>query len=109
MKVNLQGDFLYLVFHDKFSVNMSKIHNAKNEGQSANIDLRILSPSTEVDRELFFQALSVTTTIAQLKDRIQKSIPSSPAIHRQRLIFRGKVVMRDDATLIDVFGKDTVS
>ena len=88
---------------------MSPLSDSKDVDRSANIDLRILSPSTEVDRELFFQCLPVATTIAQLKERIQKSISSSPEADRQRLIFRGRVIMRDDVTLVDVFGKDTVS
>lgn len=88
---------------------MSGISSDKDVSPLDHVDLRILSPSSEVDRELYFPCLSVSTTVAQLKDRIQKSIPSSPEACRQRLIFRGKVVMRDDATLLDVFGKDTVS
>ena len=88
---------------------MSSVSNSKDIDCSTHIDLRILSPSTEVERELSFQCLPASTTIAQLKERIQKSIPSGPEAYRQRLIFRGRVIMKDDATLIDVFGKDSVS
>ena len=91
------------------AANMNPNSKDKDISRLANVDLRILSPSFELDRELYFPCLPISTTIAQLKDRIQKSIPSSPKAYRQRLIFRGRVVMKDDATLLDVFGKDTVS
>lgn len=71
--------------------------------------LHVLSPSAEVPDKLTFSSIPVTTTVAELKARIQDAIPSMPSPARQRLIYRGKALVKDTDTLKDVFGQETVS
>lgn len=70
------------------------------------VNLRILSPSNEVEGTLVFQDLPASTTIQALRRRIQSTIGTRPDPERMRLIYRGKVVANDDSTLSTVFGVD---
>ena len=75
---------------------------------ASSINLRILSPSPEVEGGIHFPALAASTTIAELKQKIQDAVPSKPATDRMRLIYRGRVVANADDALLTVFGSDTV-
>ncbi|KAI9795518.1 MAG: hypothetical protein M1833_006989 [Piccolia ochrophora] len=68
------------------------------------ISLQILSPSTEIPNPLSFDRLPTATTIAELKERIRDSTPTRPAIERQRLIHRGRLLGSGSDTLAN--GKD---
>ena len=72
------------------------------------INLRILSPSTEVEGGVTFPDLPASTTIKELRSRIQDAVPSKPATERMRLIYRGSVVANDADTLANIFGADSV-
>ncbi|CAO2652437.1 Nn.00g007200.m01.CDS01 [Neocucurbitaria sp. VM-36] len=72
------------------------------------INLRILSPSTEVEGGVTFPDLPASTTIKELRSRIQDAVPSKPATDRMRLIYRGRVVANDADTLANVFGADSI-
>lgn len=72
------------------------------------IDLKVLSPSTEVNGDLFFPGIPATTTVRELKLRIQNEIPSLPAVERMRLIYRGRVMAKETDTMFDVFGRENV-
>lgn len=72
------------------------------------INLKVLSPSTEVGRDLSFPDIAAATTVKDLRLRIQNEIPSQPAVERMRLIYRGRVILHDADTLVDVFGLDNV-
>lgn len=73
------------------------------------IDIRILSPSQEVGTGgLQLKHIAVNTTIGALKAAIAESIPSHPAPERQRLIYLGRALSRDDDELSAVFGREAV-
>ena len=77
--------------------------------EAVSVNLRILSPSTEVEGGVHLADLPATTTIGELRQRIQDAAPSRPAIDRMRLIYRGRVVANDNDTLEILFGSDNVS
>jgi hypothetical protein len=72
------------------------------------INLKILSPSSEVEGGVNFADLPATITIKELRSRIQDAVPTRPAPERMRLIYRGRVVANDADTLGHVFGADNV-
>jgi hypothetical protein len=72
------------------------------------INLKILSPSTEVEGGVNLPDVPASTTIKELRSRIQDAVPSKPATERMRLIYRGRVVANDADTLGGVFGADNV-
>ena len=72
------------------------------------VNLRILSPSTELQGGLSFPDLPATTTIQELRTRIQDTAPSKPAPDRMRLIYRGRVIANEADTLATVFGAENV-
>ena len=76
--------------------------------ETPTLNLRILSPSTEVEGGVSFPDLPASTTIKELRSRIQDAVPSKPAPERMRLIYRGRVVANDADTLGNVFGADNV-
>ncbi|KAI4118570.1 MAG: hypothetical protein LQ345_001407 [Seirophora villosa] len=74
------------------------------------IVLNVLSPSTEeVPNKLTFTEIPVSTTIRALKERIRDAVPARPLLPRQRLIYQGKVLASDAASLEDVFGQETAT
>jgi hypothetical protein len=83
-----------------------RVNNMAEEKSS--INLKVLSPSTEVEGGVSFTDLPTTTTIKELRSRIQDAVPSKPATERMRLIYRGRVVANDADTLGNVFGAENV-
>ncbi|KAL1598649.1 hypothetical protein SLS60_007789 [Paraconiothyrium brasiliense] len=77
------------------------------EGELA-VNLKILSPSAEVEGGIHLVDLPANTTIRELRQRIQDVAPSRPAIDRMRLIYRGRVVANDNDTLANVFGAENI-
>lgn len=73
------------------------------------LNLRILSPSPEVEGGVTLRDLPQATTVRELRQRIQDAAPSRPATDRMRLIYRGRVVANDSDTLDHIFGTDAVS
>lgn len=83
------------------------------EGEAATsgdltVSLQLVSPSVTVTRPLLFPDLAVTTTIKQLKDKVRETLPTQPASDHQRLIHRGRALIRDTDTLLDILGEDAV-
>jgi len=78
----------------------------EHEGQV--IELKVLSPSTEVTTDIHFPQLPVTTTVGELKLRIRDTLPTHPDTVRQRLIYRGRVVANDGDNMVSVFGSSAV-
>lgn len=76
--------------------------------EAQTINLRILSPSTEVEGGVNLADIPASTTVKELRRRIQDAAPSKPAPERMRLIYRGRVVANDADTLGNVFGVDNV-
>lgn len=72
------------------------------------LNLKILSPSSEVEGGVTFAGLPTSTTVRELRSRIQDAVPSKPTPDRMRLIYRGRVVANDADTLENVFGTDNV-
>ncbi|TLD27790.1 hypothetical protein E2P81_ATG11078 [Venturia nashicola] len=73
------------------------------------IDVKILSPSQEVGTGgLQLKNIAVNTTIRALKAAIAESIPSHPGPERQRLIYLGRALSRDDDDLLTVFGREAI-
>jgi hypothetical protein len=83
-------------------------HNTKKVGSNT-IDLKLLSPSPDVPASgLFFEDIATTTTLGELRNRITAALPTRPPAARQRLIYFGRVLQRDDDTLAGVFGETNV-
>lgn len=76
--------------------------------EELSLNLRILSPSTEVEGGVVFPDISGATTVHDLRVRIREAFSSKPSPERMRLIYRGRVVANEDATLVNVFGADNV-
>jgi hypothetical protein len=72
------------------------------------LNLKILSPSSEIEGGIRLQDLPASTTVRELRLKIQHVVPSKPGPERMRLIYRGKVVANDADTLENVFGADNV-
>ena len=72
------------------------------------LNLRVLSPSSEVDGGIHLQDLPISTTVRELRLKIQDAVASKPGPERMRLIYRGKVVANDADTLETVFGAENV-
>ena len=72
------------------------------------LNLRVLSPSSEVDGGIHLQDLPTSTTVRELRLKIQDAVASKPGPERMRLIYRGKVVANDADTLETVFGAENV-
>jgi hypothetical protein len=72
------------------------------------IHLKLLSPSTEVEGDINFKHLPASTTVRELRSRIQDAVPSKPAPERMRLIYRGRVVANEADTLENIFGAESV-
>lgn len=75
--------------------------------EPATVNLKVLSPSAEGG--VHFADIPTTTTIRELRQRIQDAAPSRPSPDRMRLIYRGRVVANDNDTLGNLFGSDNVS
>ncbi|KAF9775038.1 hypothetical protein IL306_006863 [Fusarium sp. DS 682] len=73
------------------------------------VNLQVLSPSVGVNRPLLFPNLPANTTIKQLKDKIRQTLPLRPPDDHQRLIHRGRAIVRESDTLVDIFGADVIS
>ena len=71
--------------------------------------VHIVSPSTEVPDRLTFSKIPLTTTIGEMKKRIQDAVSTKPAPERQRLIYRGRALGQQDLTLAALFGNEAVT
>jgi hypothetical protein len=72
------------------------------------VDVRILTQLPEPSSVLPFNNLSQSTTVGQLKVLIQTTLPAAPSSEAQRLIYRGRVLIREEDTLLDILGRDTI-
>ncbi|KAF4121811.1 Conserved fungal protein [Geosmithia morbida] len=68
------------------------------------VNLQVVSPSVGVTRPLIFPGLPASTTLKQLKEKIRQALPFRPTDENQRLIARGRALLRDTDTLLDVLG-----
>lgn len=70
--------------------------------------LQVVSPSSGVNGPLSFPQLPVDTTVKQLKEKIREALPMRPSDDLQRLIHRGRLLARENETMSDIFGQETV-
>lgn len=90
----------------------SQSANSEVDGQQSEavtVNLQIISPSVGVNRPLFFRDLDASTTVKELKGKIRDMLPMRPANENQRLIHRGRAIVRETDSLLDIFGKQMVS
>lgn len=81
----------------------------ESKPESPTIILHVLSPSViEVPNKITFPAIPTSTTIGELKSKICDALTSRPRPERQRLIYRGSLLIQENLTLKDVFTQDTV-
>lgn len=73
------------------------------------ITLHILCQSLPPPSRFTLENVPLSSTIAQLKSRIEQSFPNNPQASHQRLIYRGKPLTVDDATLRVVVSSMEVS
>lgn len=73
------------------------------------LGLRVLSSSLQVEQPINFDDLPATTTVGQLKEKIQQVLPHHQPREHQRLIYRGRLLADDNETLVNVVGEETVS
>jgi len=72
------------------------------------IDLQIMSPSPGVPQPWLIRGIPPTTSVRQLKERLRNVLEARPADNAQRLIHRGRLLARDDETLLGIFGEDAI-
>ncbi|KAI5924669.1 hypothetical protein F4810DRAFT_662732 [Camillea tinctor] len=70
------------------------------------LTLQIISPSVGVPQPLSLREVPRSTTVRQLKERIRNALDSKPADQAQRLIHRGRLLARDDETMLELFGEE---
>lgn len=87
----------------------STASSGPNEEASLTVNLQVVSPSVGVNGPLSFPGLPAATTVQELKRLIREKLPLRPADDHQRLIHRGRLLARDNDTLENVFGAETVS
>ncbi|KAI1103075.1 hypothetical protein F4804DRAFT_342756 [Jackrogersella minutella] len=76
--------------------------------ESATFTLQIISPSIGIPQPLALQRLPTDTTVKQLKERIRNVISTRPTDEAQRLIHRGRLLGRDNETMTEIFGQETL-
>ncbi|RYP11764.1 hypothetical protein DL765_007606 [Monosporascus sp. GIB2] len=78
------------------------------EGGPLKFTLQILSPSTGVPQPLVIQGLPASVTIKQLKERLRNILRARPSDQAQRLIHRGRLLAREEETMLNVFGEEAL-
>ena len=81
---------------------------ASDAPSTQKISLHILSTSDEVPGKFTLNDCLTSMTIAELKLKIRDAVGSRPPPERQRLIYRGKPLVQDSATLNDVLTPEAV-
>ncbi|RYP00718.1 hypothetical protein DL766_000953 [Monosporascus sp. MC13-8B] len=81
---------------------------AEAEGVPLKFTLQILSPSTGVPQPLVIQGLPASATIKQLKERLRNILLARPSDQAQRLIHRGRLLAREEETMLNVFGEEAL-
>lgn len=76
---------------------------------SDKITLHVISPSIPAPGRFTLHGQPLSDTVAQIKARITQSLPGRPAPAQQRLIYRGKPLTDDRASLASVLGPIDVS
>lgn len=72
------------------------------------ITLKILSPGNGVPESIEIRDVPLSITVGALKERIAFVAHSHPSVVSQRLIFGGRVLADNNASLMDALGAETV-
>ena len=79
-------------------------------GQTRNtITLHILCQSLPPPSRFTLENIPLSTTVSQLKQRIEQAFPGNPQASTQRLIYRGKPLKIEDAILETIVSIGEVS
>ncbi|KAF3770650.1 hypothetical protein M406DRAFT_336270 [Cryphonectria parasitica EP155] len=73
--------------------------------EELSVNISIVSPSPSVDEALRFPGLPASTTVAELKEKIRDVLESKPTNEQQRLIHQGKLLAREQDTLLQMLGE----
>ncbi|KAI0598190.1 hypothetical protein F4775DRAFT_556948 [Biscogniauxia sp. FL1348] len=79
---------------------------AASEANALTLTLQIISPSVGVPQPLSFREVPASTTVRQLKEKIRNALDTKPTDQAQRLIHRGRLLVRDDETMLELFGEE---
>ncbi|KAK8032418.1 ubiquitin family protein [Apiospora arundinis] len=80
-----------------------------SEDGATTCTVQVISPSVGVPSgRLSFPQLPASTTIQQLKQRVRDALDAKPPDTAQRLIHRGRLLARDNETLLEIFGEETL-
>ncbi|KAF1811806.1 hypothetical protein P152DRAFT_514936 [Eremomyces bilateralis CBS 781.70] len=79
----------------------------ENEDRGNDLELRILSPSSELPGPLTLK-VPISTTVAELKLRVKNAVASKPEPSRQRLIHKGRVMANESEDLASIFGAEHI-
>lgn len=69
--------------------------------------LRVLSPSAGATIPLSIR-MTTTNTVKELKQKIRDSLPMQPSNERQRLIYQGRALSKEEETMTEIFGQERV-
>ncbi|KAI9675641.1 MAG: hypothetical protein M1817_001008 [Caeruleum heppii] len=72
------------------------------------IQIQVLSPSEDAPIRLPHPPITPHLTVAELKGRLQDALSSRPAPDHQRLIYRGRMLSRNEETMLNIFGQPAV-
>lgn len=84
--------------------NSSQEESSSAQGRCINVSVK--TPNVELSTSL--QNVPLSTTIRELKQMIRENAPTQPAENRQRLIFHGRPLLRDEQALVDALGENMI-
>jgi hypothetical protein len=75
---------------------------------AADVNTFTLQLKLPSDGVLLLNDLSFATTVKQLKEQIRNAHERKPSDETQRLIHRGRLLMRENETMLELFGQEAV-
>jgi len=91
------------------AANDSDSGQIREDTQKRRINLRILSPGPLVPESVNIENVPVTATIGEVKSRYSIASPSHPPTNGLRMIFAGRVLADDNASIAVALGDNVVS
>ena len=76
--------------------------------KNISLHIHLLPSSPGVPDKITFPTIADATTVGELKKKIQENVSTNPSPERQRVIYRGHSLNRDELSLRDVFGREEV-
>ncbi|KAJ5361665.1 hypothetical protein N7541_002509 [Penicillium brevicompactum] len=84
----------------------SSLPQSRVGGPGDVITIHILCQSLPPPKRFTLQNVSLSATVAQIKERIEQTFPGNPRASTQRLIYRGKPLRAEDAILGNILSRD---